>query len=89
LALQAESTQPGLGVKVVPITMSYSHRVPRWGCEVTIRIGKPIEVANYKNENSKQNAKQLAGDLTTALEGLSAIEDDDEGDGVLSFVSPG
>jgi 1-acyl-sn-glycerol-3-phosphate acyltransferase len=89
LALQAESTQPGLGVKVVPITMSYSHRIPRWGCEVTIRIGKPIEVANYKNENSKQNAKQLAGDLTTALEGLSAIEGDDEGDGVLSFVSPG
>jgi 1-acyl-sn-glycerol-3-phosphate acyltransferase len=89
LALQAELTQPGLNVKVVPISMSYSHRVPRWGCEATIRIGKPIEVANYQTESVKQSAKQLAADLTTALENLSAIGGDDEGEGVLSLMSPG
>jgi 1-acyl-sn-glycerol-3-phosphate acyltransferase len=85
LALQAESSDPDLGVKVVPITLSYSHKVPRWGCEVTIRIGKPIEVAQYQQSSAKQNAKLLAADLTKALEGLSAIEGDEEG--VLSLVS--
>jgi 1-acyl-sn-glycerol-3-phosphate acyltransferase len=89
LALQAEATQPGLGVKVVPMTMSYSHKIPRWGCEATIRIGKPIEVASYQNESAKQNAKRLAADLTAVLEGMSAIEGDDEGEGVLSLISPG
>jgi 1-acyl-sn-glycerol-3-phosphate acyltransferase len=87
LALQAESNQPGLGVKVVPITLNYSHVIPRWGCEVTIRIGEPIEVAQYNQTSAKQNAKQLAGDLTTALQELSTIEGDEER--VLSFVSPG
>jgi len=87
LALQAESNQPNLGVKVVPITLTYSHVIPRWGCEVTIRIGEPIEVAHYNQVSAKQNAKQLAGDLTTALEGLSAIEGNEEG--ILSFVSQG
>jgi 1-acyl-sn-glycerol-3-phosphate acyltransferase len=87
LALQAESNQPGLGVKVVPITLKYSHVIPRWGCEVTIRIGKPIEVAQYNQASAKQNAKQLAGDLTTALGELSAIEGDREE--VLSLVSQG
>jgi 1-acyl-sn-glycerol-3-phosphate acyltransferase len=85
LALQAESLEPGLGVKVVPMTINYSHRVPRWGCEVSIRIGRPIEVSEYQNGGAKQNAKLLAGDLTTALEGLTAIEFGDEE--MLSFVS--
>jgi 1-acyl-sn-glycerol-3-phosphate acyltransferase len=87
LALQAESNQPGLGIKVVPITLRYSHAIPRWGCEVMIRIGKPIEVAQYNQASAKQNAKQLSGDLTTALEGLSAIEAEEAR--VLSFVSQG
>jgi 1-acyl-sn-glycerol-3-phosphate acyltransferase len=87
LALQAESNQPGLGIQVVPITLNYSHRVPRWGCEVTIRIGKPIEVARYNQANAKQNAKQLAADLTKALEGLSASEGTEQG--VLSLISQG
>jgi 1-acyl-sn-glycerol-3-phosphate acyltransferase len=85
LALQAEVGQPDLGVKVVPITLSYSHSVPRWGCEVTIRIGKPIEVAQYQQASAKQNAKQLAADLTKALEGLNAIEGEEEE--VLALVS--
>ena len=87
LALQAESNQPELEVKVVPITLKYSHLIPRWGCEVTIRIGEPIEVAQYHQSSAKQNAKQLAGDLTTALEELNAIERDRAR--VLSFVSQG
>jgi 1-acyl-sn-glycerol-3-phosphate acyltransferase len=87
LALQAESNQPGLGVKVVPITLKYSHIIPHWGCEVTIRIGEPIEVAQYNQASAKQNAKQLTGDLTIALEDLSAIEGDREE--VLSFASQG
>jgi 1-acyl-sn-glycerol-3-phosphate acyltransferase len=85
LALQAEAGEPDLGVKVVPITLNYSHKIPRWGCEVTIRIGKPIEVAQYQQASAKQNAKMLAADLTKALEGLNAIGGNEEE--ILSFVS--
>uniref|UniRef100_A0ACD5GZH1 Lysophospholipid acyltransferase family protein n=1 Tax=Desertifilum tharense IPPAS B-1220 TaxID=1781255 RepID=A0ACD5GZH1_9CYAN len=50
LALQAESSQPNLGLKIIPIHISYSNPVPHWGCDVTVQIGTPIQVAHYRNE---------------------------------------
>jgi 1-acyl-sn-glycerol-3-phosphate acyltransferase len=71
LALQAESSQPGLGVKVVPISIQYSQLLPRWGCDVQISIGKPIEVAPYNKGKGKQDARHLTSDLEIALRNLS------------------
>jgi len=74
IALSAESNHPGLGVKIVPIHLCYSQPYPRWGCDVTIRIGSPIEVTNYNTGSIKQNAKELTTDLETALKALNAQE---------------
>lgn len=71
LALQAEASEPALGVKVVPISLQYSQPYPEWGCEATVRIGKPIEVAAYQQFSTKQNAKQLTTDLESALRALA------------------
>lgn len=74
IALSAESSQSGLGVKIVPIHLRYSQPYPRWGCEVTIRIGSPIQVTKYHTGSIKQNAKELTADLEAALKALSAQE---------------
>lgn len=70
LALSAESSQPGLAVRIVPISISYSQPVPHWGCNVKIFIGSPVLVADYSTGSMKQNAKQLTTDLETALKEL-------------------
>lgn len=71
LALTAESSYSGLGVKIVPISLCYSQPFPHWGCDVKIRIGSPLQVADYKTASVKQNAKQLTADLEAALVWLS------------------
>ncbi len=74
MAVQAEATQPGLGLKVVPIHLQYGELVPQWGCSVHVRIGTPLDVAAYMNQNPKADAKRLTTDLHTALERLKAAE---------------
>ncbi len=71
LALSAESSQPELGVKILPIGISYSSPYPGWGSDACIHIGSPLEVADYSIGSTKQNAKRLMADLTNALKQLS------------------
>ncbi|NES96872.1 MAG: 1-acyl-sn-glycerol-3-phosphate acyltransferase [Desertifilum sp. SIO1I2] len=70
LALQAESSQPNLGLKIIPIHISYSNPVPHWGCDVTVQIGTPIRAAHYRNGPTKQEATRLTADLTAVLSQL-------------------
>ncbi len=71
LALSAESTHPGLGVKILPIGINYSQPYPQWGADVSIRIGCAIEVANYNHGSIKQDAKKMTADLAKTLQNLS------------------
>lgn len=71
VALNTETSHPGLDVKILPIGISYSQAFPRRGCDVNIRIGSPLRVAEYSTGAVKQNAKQLTADLETALKQLS------------------
>lgn len=71
LALSAESSHLGLGIKIVPISICYSQSVPHWGCDVEIRIGSPLQVADYCTKSVKQNAKQLTADLEAVLKDLN------------------
>ncbi|MBV9387039.1 MAG: 1-acyl-sn-glycerol-3-phosphate acyltransferase [Chroococcidiopsidaceae cyanobacterium CP_BM_ER_R8_30] len=71
LALGAESSQPGLGVKVVPISIQYSQPFPQWGCDVNIRIGAPLGVADCHTGSVKEKAQQLTSNLEVALKQLS------------------
>jgi 1-acyl-sn-glycerol-3-phosphate acyltransferase len=71
IALSAEASQPGLGVKIIPIGICYSQTFPQWGCNVNFRIGSPLPVADYSKGSLKQNAKHLTQDLELALKHLS------------------
>lgn len=70
LALQAESVQPGLNVKIIPIHIQYGETFPTWGTDVTVRIGTPMSVSDYNQGAPKDAAKQLTADLRTALQTL-------------------
>jgi 1-acyl-sn-glycerol-3-phosphate acyltransferase len=70
LALQAEFTEKDLGVKIVPITINYRPRVPRWQTNVTVQIGSPIFVADYTQSSHKKAAQVLTADLENALKEL-------------------
>ncbi len=76
LALQA--LQPDLPVQVVPMHLDYSQEIPSWGCEVTIRIGKPLQVVDYQQGNVKQEAQRLTADLTAAINRLGGLEPQEE-----------
>lgn len=70
LALQAEMSKPGLGVQIVPISISYSQPVPRWGCQVNVAIGPALSAQEYCQEPLKENAQRLTADLKQALSQL-------------------
>jgi 1-acyl-sn-glycerol-3-phosphate acyltransferase len=70
LALSAESSHPGLGVKILPISIKYSHPYPRWGTDVSIDIGSAMKVSDYISGCAKRDAKNLTIDLAKALEQL-------------------
>jgi len=78
LALQAQSSQPELGIKIVPIHLDYEQAMPKFGCRVNINIGAPIEVANYAQGNVKQNSQRLTADLAQAIQGLATPDDQPE-----------
>jgi 1-acyl-sn-glycerol-3-phosphate acyltransferase len=74
LAVTAESSHPGLGLKVIPVGIQYSEPYPNWGTDVNIHIGEPIKAADYVNGNLKLEAKRLTADLTHKLKQLSYQE---------------
>ncbi|NEP40771.1 MAG: 1-acyl-sn-glycerol-3-phosphate acyltransferase [Okeania sp. SIO2H7] len=70
LALQAESNEENLGVKIVPMIIDYRPRVPRWKTNITVNIGSPLSVANYCQDSPKKAAQVLTADLEKALKEL-------------------
>lgn len=71
IALQVESSQPGIDLKIVPINIRYSEPVPHWRCDAEVRIGSPLNVANYCTKSAKKSAQQLTDDLETAMKELN------------------
>lgn len=72
LALSAELSQPGLGVKIVPIGISYNSSYPTWGSNASLNIGSALSVADYRTGSIKQDAKHLTQDLESALKQLTS-----------------
>lgn len=70
LAMQAQSTQPSLKVRVLPVAIRYSTVKPRWGCDAIVNIGQPIWAKDYSQESPKRSAKQLTADLSEVLQEL-------------------
>lgn len=73
MAIQAQNQREAIApsVKILPVSMRYSQEYPTWGCQVHIRIGEPLDVANYNLETPKTTGKQLTNDLKVALETLN------------------
>lgn len=70
LAVQTELAQPGIGVKVVPMSIHYSDLRAAQGCDVEISIGRPLNVADYCQADAsgaKKIARRLTRDLHAAM----------------------
>jgi 1-acyl-sn-glycerol-3-phosphate acyltransferase len=90
LALQAESSQPDLGIKVVPISIYYDPPAVPWRCQVKICIGSPLLVAEYSTGAIKKDAKRLTQDLELSLKQLSSqTQAEVQQDSTLSPYSEG
>ncbi len=74
LSLTAESSQPGVNIKIVPINIQYSQPYPQWGANAIINIGTALNVSDYTMGNLKRNAQKLTSDLALALQELSNEE---------------
>lgn len=77
LAVQAEATQPGLGVQVLPVDIYYGQAYPGWRCSAQVRIGEPLAVDHYRQgedspETLKAAAQSLTRDIKASLETLVA-----------------
>ncbi len=70
LAIQAESLQPNLGVKIVPMSLEYQPTIPEWRSQVKIIIAPPLEVSGYCLDTPKESGNQLTADLETALRAI-------------------
>lgn len=77
IALRAERSRPNLDVKIVPISMEYSDPTPKWRGTVTVRVGEPMSVSNYKAGAVKEKSKELTANLQAELHTLAAPAKDD------------
>lgn len=57
-------------VKVVPMSIHYSQAYPNWGTQVKVKVGTPIDTADYPSDQSKKSARCLTQDLEAALKDL-------------------
>lgn len=70
LAIQAETSTPTLGVKIIPMSIQYDEPNVPWRCNVQIKIGPAIPVAEYTTGRPKQDGKVLTSVLQAAMEDL-------------------
>lgn len=76
LALQAETSEAQMNVRIVPIGLSYSgdltpKRRPTWGCDVRVNIGEPILVRQYHTGSMRRDSYRLTIDLQQELDRLN------------------
>lgn len=70
IALDVESAQPDSKIKILPISIKYSQPIPSWGSDVAVKIGEPIDVAQYSSTSLKKSSIKLTSVLETALKEL-------------------
>ncbi|ACK73694.1 phospholipid/glycerol acyltransferase [Gloeothece citriformis PCC 7424] len=70
LALEVETHKPNSGMKILPVNIQYTDLSLGWKTDVTINIGKPIDVAKYNQGKIKENTRKLTAELKTALQQL-------------------
>jgi 1-acyl-sn-glycerol-3-phosphate acyltransferase len=68
IALQAQSGNPEQAIKIVPISIRYSQKFPKWRDRVSIVINPPLLVAGYAQKSVKAGAEALHLALTEAMQ---------------------
>jgi 1-acyl-sn-glycerol-3-phosphate acyltransferase len=68
IAMQAESSKPGLDLKVIPIRFNYEQPIPKFRGKVSIEICQPLTVQTYQQFSTKTGAEKLHQDLIRSLE---------------------
>ncbi|YAI81202.1 MAG: lysophospholipid acyltransferase family protein [cyanobacterium endosymbiont of Rhopalodia sterrenbergii] len=84
IALEVESEKPGSQIKILPVGIRYIKPYPSWGTDVTVTIGKPIEVSQYNSKRMKSSSEKLTDDLETILKELHQKQDSAESIAVAS-----
>ncbi|MCZ2201438.1 1-acyl-sn-glycerol-3-phosphate acyltransferase [Cylindrospermopsis raciborskii] len=76
LSINAQSLDPNLDIKIVPVAINYDRPYPNWGTKVKICIGEPVKVMDYMDGCLKQNAKYLTRDLRGKLQEVADSQPD-------------
>ena len=88
IALQVESSQPNVDLKIVPISIRYSQLVPHWRCDATVTIGSPLNVADYCTKSAKKSAQQLTNNMERAMRSLDEDRASVDAVHVLPVLTP-
>jgi 1-acyl-sn-glycerol-3-phosphate acyltransferase len=73
IALQVQSDRADLGIKILPVSIHYSDPIPTWRTKVTIKIGTPIDVVDYRGSSLKKSSKQLTVKLEEEIKKLHEL----------------
>jgi 1-acyl-sn-glycerol-3-phosphate acyltransferase len=70
IALEVASVKPNSEIKILPVSIKYSQEIPRCGCDLKVKIGSCLNVAEYQQNSPKQEAVTLTKDLENSLKQL-------------------
>ncbi len=73
IALEVESAKLDSGLKILPVRIKYSQPFPRRGCQVEVKIGSCLNVAEYSKNSLKKEREKLTADLEFALQQLDSV----------------
>jgi 1-acyl-sn-glycerol-3-phosphate acyltransferase len=71
IALDVERENLGIGVKILPVRLTYSQKIPKWRTtSVKINIGSPLVAGEYLGDSLKKSSENLTQILETSLRQL-------------------
>jgi 1-acyl-sn-glycerol-3-phosphate acyltransferase len=70
MALEVLNTNPDLELKILPISIKYPEPFPQRGCQITIKMGESLNVADYQNASIRKGSQQLTQALEKSLKEL-------------------
>lgn len=70
IALEAQEKIPETPVNILPISIKYDSPFPKRGSKIHIKIGVPINVAEYQEGSLRKNSQKLTTDLYNSLHNL-------------------
>ncbi len=70
IALEVAIAHPEKTIKILPVSLKYSEKIPQRGCSVEVKIGECLKVNEYPADSSRENSLQLTRDLENSLKAI-------------------